>query len=98
MGLRLSVALAACVLLAACAWPHRDVDLPMPSRFAHAADRIADVVGELYRETAYEVYYALEPHSTFALTPAVQYVNQPGGSGLGTGIVCHHGNTDSAGQ
>ena len=28
----LGVALPACVLLAACAWPHRGVDLPMPPR------------------------------------------------------------------
>ena len=47
----LSVALAACVLLAACAWPHRDVDLPMPPRstgkaVAHAVhnEQLRDVM------------------------------------------------------
>ena len=50
-------------------------------RYRHHVDPTFD------RETAYEVYYALELHSTIAFTPAVQYVRQPGGLTTRDGVV-----------
>lgn len=46
---------------------------------AKGSDLYRDHIDLMFdRETAYEVYYALQLRPSFALTPAIQYVNQPG--------------------